>query len=687
MTGNTLLSVEDVVVDLPTPRGNLRAVDHVDLTVGAGQTLGVVGESGCGKTMLSRAILQLLPKKAKLSGRVMFDGQDLLKLQPEKLRKLRGRSLAVVFQDPMTSLNPVLTIGTQLIETLQEHLELDDATATKRSVELLAAVGIPAPEQRLAQYPHQLSGGMRQRVAIAIALSCEPKLLIADEPTTALDVTIQAQILDLLAREQRRRHMAMILDHPRSRRRCRPYRRSRRDVCRPRGRARADACLVQENADALHRSAAGSTSQARCQAPYAVAGDFGASARPDPPAARLLVLATVPLCGSPLPHREAGIDGSRVARTSIRLLPPDRDPCGSRRIMLQAVQAASNEPLLAVDDLVVEYPVGAKIVHAVSGVSLQIARGETLGLVGKSGCGKSTLGRAVLQLRRPTSGRVLFDGHDLTTMQGDALRLMRRRVQLIFQDPIASLNPRRKIGDIVAEPLVIAGVKDPEKREQLVHEVLTAVGLDPTLVVGRLPHEFSGGQCQRICIARALILNPEFIVCDEPVSALDVSIRAQILNLLEEMKGRFGLTLLFIAHDLAVVKAVSDRVAVMYLGRLCEVGPSEQLFARPAHPYTALSDRGDPGARSGRPPHRDGAGGRAAIADLPAFRLPVSHPLSPRGPAMQRRDAGTARRGAGPVRGLPSPADLNTGKASAAFVSTEQTWQCPHKKCLWQEQE
>jgi peptide/nickel transport system ATP-binding protein len=257
-------------------------------------------------------------------------------------------------------------------------------------------------------------------------------------------------------------------------------------------------------------------------------------------------------------------------------------------MMLQSAPSISSDALLEVDNLVVDYPVGAKTVHAVSGVSLLIARGETLGLVGESGCGKSTLGRAVLQLRRPTSGRVLFDGHDLTTMQGDALRLMRRRVQLIFQDPIASLNPRRRIGDIVAEPLVIAGVKDPAKRERLVHEVLSAVGLDPTLVVGRLPHEFSGGQCQRICIARALILNPEFIVCDEPVSALDVSIRAQILNLLEEMKGRFALTLLFIAHDLAVVKAVSDRVAVMYLGRLCEVGPSEQLFARPAHPYTAL---------------------------------------------------------------------------------------------------
>src|ERR1700710_1872913 len=252
------------------------------------------------------------------------------------------------------------------------------------------------------------------------------------------------------------------------------------------------------------------------------------------------------------------------------------------------MQTALQDTLLDVDNLVVEYPVGAKTVHAVSGVSLQVARGETLGLVGESGCGKSTLGRAVLQLRRPVSGRVVFDGHDLMAMSGNALRRMRRRVQLIFQDPIASLNPRRRIGDIVAEPLVIAGTDDRAERDRRVREVLGAVGLDPDLVMGRLPHEFSGGQCQRICIARALVLNPEFIICDEPVSALDVSIRAQILNLLEEMKARYGLTLLFIAHDLAVVKAVSDRVAVMYLGRLCEVGPSEQLFAHPAHPYTAL---------------------------------------------------------------------------------------------------
>jgi len=252
------------------------------------------------------------------------------------------------------------------------------------------------------------------------------------------------------------------------------------------------------------------------------------------------------------------------------------------------MQQAATSPLLSVDNLVVEYVVGNKTVHAVSGVSFEIARGETLGLVGESGCGKSTLGRAVLQLRRAVSGHVRFDGEDLTAMQGESLRKIRRRVQLIFQDPIASLNPRRRIGDIIAEPLIIAGVKDAREREERVANVLNAVGLDPALVMGRLPHEFSGGQCQRICIARALVLNPDFIICDEPVSALDVSIRAQILNLLEEMKARFGLTLLFIAHDLAVVKAVSDRVAVMYLGRLCEVGPSEQLFARPAHPYTAL---------------------------------------------------------------------------------------------------
>ena len=286
-------------------------------------------------------------------------------------------------------------------------------------------------------------------------------------------------------------------------------------------------------------------------------------------------------------------------------------------MMQDAAQSRSRDPLLKVENLVVEYPVGSKTIHAVSGVSLEVGRGETLGLVGESGCGKSTLGRAVLQLRRAVSGRVLFDGQDLTAMQGDSLRKMRQRVQLIFQDPIASLNPRRRIGDIVAEPLVIAGVKDPKKRQELVCEVLSAVGLDASLVIGRLPHEFSGGQCQRICIARALVLNPEFVICDEPVSALDVSIRAQILNLLEDMKARFGLTLLFIAHDLAVVKAVSDRVAVMYLGRLCEVGPSEQLFAMPAHPYTALLIEAipvpDPDVR-------------------PAESVPVGEPPSPMSP-------------------------------------------------------
>jgi peptide/nickel transport system ATP-binding protein len=274
-------------------------------------------------------------------------------------------------------------------------------------------------------------------------------------------------------------------------------------------------------------------------------------------------------------------------------------------------------PLLSIDNLHVEYPIGGKTLSAVSDVSLSVAKGETLGLVGESGCGKSTLGRAVLQLRRPTSGKVTFDGVELTELHGEAMRLMRRRLQLIFQDPIASLNPRRSIGDIVAEPLAIAGINDRAVREKRVREVMVAVGLDPDTAIGRRPHEFSGGQCQRISIARALILEPEFLICDEPVSALDVSIRAQILNLLEEMKRRYGLTLLFIAHDLAVVKAVSDRIAVMYLGRLCEVAPTEQLFAEPAHPYTALLLEAipvpDPTVR-------------------PAVNVPVGEPPSPLAP-------------------------------------------------------
>jgi peptide/nickel transport system ATP-binding protein len=274
-------------------------------------------------------------------------------------------------------------------------------------------------------------------------------------------------------------------------------------------------------------------------------------------------------------------------------------------------------PLLAIDDLTVEYDVGGKVLSAVAGVSLAITKGETLGLVGESGCGKSTLGRAVLQLRRPTGGTVTFDGTELTTLGSEAMRLMRRRLQLIFQDPIASLNPRRAIGDIIAEPLVIAGVTDKAERARRVREVMVAVGLDPDTAMGRLPHEFSGGQCQRICIARALILEPELVICDEPVSALDVSIRAQILNLLEDMKRRYGLTLLFIAHDLAVVKAVSDRIAVMYLGKLCEVGPTERVFNRPAHPYTKLLLEAipvpDPTVR-------------------PAANIPVGEPPSPLAP-------------------------------------------------------
>ncbi len=301
-------------------------------------------------------------------------------------------------------------------------------------------------------------------------------------------------------------------------------------------------------------------------------------------------------------------------------------------VAADAAPLREREALLRVEQLVVEYHVHGQTVHAVSGVSFDILPGETLGLVGESGCGKSTLGRAVLQLVRPTSGRVLFEGEDLTQMRGEPLRLLRRRLQLIFQDPIASLNPRRRIGDIVAEPLIIAGVSNKAERERRVREVLGAVGLDPDLTMGRLPHEFSGGQCQRISIARALVLEPQLLICDEPVSALDVLIRAQILNLLEAMKARYGLTLLFIAHDLAVVKAVSDRIAVMYLGKIVEIGATQALFRAPAHPYTSVLLQSIP-----LPDRR-----RAALPDRAAVRLPVPHPLPARRCALRRRGAAAA---------------------------------------------
>ena len=393
----------------------------------------------------------------------MFDGQDLVSLDREKLRKLRGRSLAVVFQDPMTSLNPVLTIGTQLIETLQEHLELDMAAAKKRSVELLAAVGIPAPEQRLQQYPHQLSGGMRQRVAIAIALSCEPKLLIADEPTTALDVTIQAQILDLLAREQRRRHMAMIL--------------ITHDLGVVAGRTDEVAVMyagrVVERAPtpALFKKMRMPYTEALLAAipkidaaPHTVLPAI--SGRPPDPTRPIKGCSFSPRCRyawAAAMARSRELTAAETPAHQFACFHPIETRAGvphDAAVLARTIRCSRSK------NLVVEYVVGGKTVHAVCDVSLEVARGETLGLVGESGCGKSTLGRAVLQLRRAESGKVLFDGNNLTAMHGDALRKMRQRVQLIFQDPIASLNPRRRIGDIVAEPLVIAGIKDPEKRKQ-----------------------------------------------------------------------------------------------------------------------------------------------------------------------------------------------------------------------------
>lgn len=603
-----LLEVEDLSIGFQTRRGLLRAVDHVSFTLERGRTLGVVGESGSGKTVLSRAVMSLLPGASlERSGTVRFAGRNLSELGPDQLQHVWGPEIAMVLQDPMTSLNPVLRVGRQITESLHKHLGQNRQEAAVTAVELLRSVGIPEPAKRMRDYPHQLSGGMRQRVTIAIALACNPRLLLADEPTTALDVTVQAQILDLLGAAQRERDMAMILvTHDLGVVAGRtddivvmyagqiveqaPTEALFRDVQMPYTEALLNSIPLLESVshtrltaipgrppDLVHPpqgcrfAARCSYAQDRCRekAPPLLESEPGHLFR----------------CWFPVGSAGAAKTGTRGPATKAAAQPV-------RAVTAAPANGASTaEPLLRVENLVVEFPAGrGKKVHAVSDISFDLTRGETLGLVGESGCGKSTTGRAIMAIPRPTSGVVSFEGTDLGTLSADQLREIRPRMQMIFQDPISSLNPRRKVGEIITEPLKIwgkaLGLADKEAQRAKLEEVMEAVGLDVEVHADRRPHEFSGGQCQRISIARALMLDPELIICDEPVSALDVSVQAQILNLLEDMKGRYGLTLLFIAHDLAVVKNVSDRVAVMYLGKLCEMASPDVLYHTPAHPYT-----------------------------------------------------------------------------------------------------
>jgi peptide/nickel transport system ATP-binding protein len=596
-----LLRVQDLRADIRRRKDAVHPVDGVSFEVRRGETVGLVGESGCGKTMTAMSIMKMLPPGGSIvSGSVTLSGQDLVPLNAAQMRRVRGRQIAVVFQDPMTSLNPTMTIGDQIAGPVRTHLGHSRAAARRRAEEVLGLVGVPRPAERLDTFPHQLSGGLRQRVMIAMALACEPKLLIADEPTTALDVTIQAQILHLLDELKARLDMGMLL------------------VTHDMGviAGRADRVLVMyagriveaAPTEVLFASprhpyteallgAIPRMSQDRAQDLYSIPGlppDLS-----EPPAgcrfAARCRYATQE-CRDNDPVLTEQEPGHQYACFHPR---PDPTPAASDAAVAVAVTAQSQPaaqaaaPLLVLDAVHKEFDVRKGVlqrsvasVKAVSGVSFEVAAGETFGLVGESGSGKTTVGRLIAGLEQPSSGSIRFDGTELNSLSGGALRRARRDVQLMFQDAYASLDPRMQVGSSLREPLMIQHIGDRASRRARVDDLLDGVGL-PRSAANRYPHEFSGGQRQRIGLARALALSPRLIVADEPVSALDVSIQAQVLNLMKSLQAEFGLTYVVISHDLSVVKYLADRIGVMYLGKLVEIGSSASIYARPAHPYTA----------------------------------------------------------------------------------------------------
>jgi peptide/nickel transport system ATP-binding protein len=594
-----LLDVADLHVHFETSRGVVRAVEGLSFDVRRGEVVAIVGESGSGKSVSALAIMRLLPRlTARTRGRIQFDGKSLLDLDDEAMREIRGRDISMIFQEPMTSLNPLLTIGLQITEPLTIHLGLSEAKARERAVELLQLVGIPDAESRLEQYPHQFSGGMRQRVMIAIGLACNPKLIIADEPTTALDVTIQAQILELMKDLSRKLDIALII-----------ITHNLGVVARY-----ADRVIVMYAARMVEQGPAEAVFH-RQRHPYTM-GLLRSVPRLDHPrGARLETIeGLVPnLANAPPGCRFAPRCPFRIEACAVEpdLVPTDsgtRARChrvaeiAAGRITWPASGAAGAAraggeagALLAVRHLTKHFPVrgrfggsGGRVVRAVEDVSFSIAPGETLGLVGESGCGKTTVGRLILRLEQPTGGEIEFAGTNMLTASAAELKAIRRKIQVIFQDPYSSLNPRMTVGQIVGEPLhVYKLAPDAQAAKARVGELLGQVGLRPELAE-RYPHQLSGGQRQRVGIARALALEPSFIVCDEAVSALDVSIQGQIINLLEDLQRRLGLAYLFIAHDLAVVRHISMRVVVMYFGRVMEVADRDAIYADALHPYTKV---------------------------------------------------------------------------------------------------
>jgi len=594
----TVLALRELSMHIDSERGVVRALDRVSFEIRAGETFALLGESGCGKSMTALSLMRLLPPAGRVAGgEVRMGGRDLCSLTEAQMRRIRGGDLAMIFQEPGTSLNAVLTVGQQLGEVLALHRGLKGEAARTEAVALMKQVGIPDPERRLQEYPFQFSGGMKQRVMIAMALAGKPKLLIADEPTTALDVTIQAQVLDLMASLQREQRMAMMLithdlgvvakmahrvgvmyaghlieEAPRERffaKPAHPYSVKLFEALPEGHRQAGKLATIPGSVPPLTTDFMGCRFVERC--PHA-----WDRCRGEAPAWHELGDGQRVRC-----HLYDAVEAGRLATRS-----------GAAEQVAKPV-TRSGDTLLEVEQLQVHFPIKRGVfqrtvghVKAVDGVSLSLRAGRTLALVGESGCGKTTAGKAILRLIEPTGGRARLGGAELGTLDAKALRALRSKMQMVFQDPFGSLNPRLRVAEIIDEGMDALGIGgDLAARRERILEIMRLVGLRPEMA-DRYPHEFSGGQRQRIAVARALAVSPQLIVCDEPTSALDVSVQAQILNLLQELQAELGLAYLFITHNIGVVEYLAHEVAVMYLGRIVEQGSADEVLKSPRHPYT-----------------------------------------------------------------------------------------------------